>query len=113
MQEQSFPPPMARQTDPDTSHAAAADATINASAGRLAALRVLYHRSSTDFELASATGWQQTSIGKRRGECVAAGLVEKLMLNGAVVRRETPSGSMAIVWAITPKGRAFYLGAVG
>ena len=49
----------------------------------------------------------------RRGECVAAGLVEKLMLNGAVVRRETPSGSMAIVWAITPKGRAFYLGAVG
>ena len=77
MQEQSFPPPMARQTDPDTSHAAAADATINASAGRLAALRVLYgYGPMTDFGLARHTGLQQTSIGKRRGECVTAGLVE-------------------------------------
>ena len=47
----------------------------------------------TDFEIADFTGWQQTSIGKRRGECAKAGLV---IDTGK--RRASPSGSSAIVW---------------
>lgn len=99
----SFSPPVARSSDPETSHAAARDATMSASAGRLLALRTLSERGPrTDFELAEITGWQQTSIGKRRGECAAAGLVEK-----TEQRRPSPSGSSAIVWKITAAGYEF------
>lgn len=54
----------------------------------------------TDFELASVMGRQQTSIGKRRGELVRAGLII-----GTTERRPSPSGSAAIVWKITPEGQ--------
>lgn len=86
---------MARQSDPDTSHAAARDAAPNAQTNRALALRLLrdHPNGLTDFELAALTGLQQTSIGKRRGELRDAGLVYD-----TGERRPSPSGSKAIVW---------------
>lgn len=110
----NFTPPLARATDPETSHAAAERAMPSASAGRLLALRTLVQHADglTDFELADLTGWQQTSIGKRRGELVAAGYVEAATYTGPdgdphYVKRLTPSGAQAIVWRATGGGRAF------
>lgn len=90
--------PVARRTDPETSHAAGARAGTNASTHRARALELLRVAPTglTDFELADLTGLQQTSIGKRRGELRDAGLVRD---SGR--RRASPSGSPAIVWEAT------------
>lgn len=92
---------LARATDPDTSHAAAAMQTPDRRAkGQWLALQHLaMHGPLTDFELAERTGWQQTSIGRRRGELVSAGLVER-----TEERRSTPSGATAAVWRTTEAG---------
>lgn len=89
--------PCARATDPSTSHEAAKTATSNAAKGRQIALVLLTLNPSglTDFELAKLSGWQQTSIGKRRGELRDAGQV---IDSGE--RRPAPSGAAAIVWKI-------------
>jgi len=101
-------PPGARNSDPETCHMAAASAAIRASHGRLRALSQLSYGARTDFELAAATGVQQTSIGKRRGECAKAGLVEAVVgADGKRVTRPSDSGAPATVWQITDKGRAF------
>jgi len=112
--EVNLPAPTARHTDPATSHAAAQDASLSASQGRLLALRTLaaHPAGLTDFDLADLTGWQQTSIGKRRGECVKAGLVVAAYYLGPdgephLVKRTAPSGSQAIVWRITDAGRDY------
>ena len=100
--------PAARASDPETSAAAAIDAGRFASGNRLLALRLLrVGGPQTDFELAELSGLQQTSIGKRRGECFQAGLVEKHTIGGEVVKRPAPSGSASIVWAISAAGVAF------
>lgn len=97
---------MARNADPDTSHAAASDAKVHASASRRLVLEHLSQRPLNDFELAARTGKQQTSIGKRRGECVEAGWVEPdLDAQGNKVKRPSPSGSLSMVWRITQHGR--------
>ena len=96
--------PAARPTDPATSAAAAADAKVSAGSMRLAVLTWLdraQEHGMTDFELADATGRQQTSIGKRRGELRDAGLV-----GDSGRTRPSPSGSKAVVWTITDLGRA-------
>lgn len=102
------PAPAARNSDPETSHAAAAAAQMKASHGRL---RVLQHLAAsgpmTDHELAASTGVIQTSIGKRRGECRDHSLVEAVLDRGTAVSRKSPSGSPATVWQITDKGREF------
>lgn len=99
-------PPGTRATDPVTSHEAEARVRPHASTGRRLVLAALAVRPATDFELAEATGWQQTSIGKRRGECVALGWVEAFTApDGTKCKRPSPSGSPAIVWAITQAGR--------
>jgi hypothetical protein len=104
-----FDQPMARNTDPETSHEAAEDAKSHSSKGHLLAMRFLLLRPMTDYELASATGWQQNSIGKRRGELMNAGLVVVHRdEEGNVVKRLTPSGSRARVWDATVKGREWY-----
>lgn len=95
-----YQPPLARKTDPSTSHAAAADAKRGADTLRarcLSALRELGERGCTDFELADLVGSQQTSAGKRRGELVAAGLVVN---SGRTA--PAPSGSQAIIWIAVP-----------
>lgn len=98
--------PGTRTTDPVTSHEAEAKVRPHASYGRRLVLAALALRPATDFELAEATGWQQTSIGKRRGECVALGWVEAVTApDGTKCKRPSPSGSPAIVWAITQAGR--------
>jgi hypothetical protein len=95
-----------RATDPETSRAAAIDASRFAKGNRLRALQLLKSCGPmTDFELAGRSGLQQTSIGKRRGECFQAGLVEKLIEFGDIVKRPAPSGSAAIVWKISEAGK--------
>lgn len=89
--------PVARRSDPETSHQAAERASSGASTNRalaLEALRKAGRAGLTDFELASLTGIAQTSIGVRRGELVRQGLVA-----ATPMRRPSPSGSPAIVWA--------------
>jgi hypothetical protein len=100
-----FKEPAARSTDPETSVDAADDANRFAKGNRLRALRLLHiYGPQTDFELAAKSGLQQTSIGKRRGECAQRGYVEKLIEFGDVVKRPAPSGSAAIVWQINESG---------
>lgn len=71
----------------------------------LAALRAAGERGLTDYDLQDVTGVQQTSIGKRRGELVTAGLVERqlvicpeslTLIPGR--RMSGPSGSQCAVW---------------
>lgn len=97
-----LPFPAARASDPHTSHAAARDAGRRAPVLRnrcLAALRAAGERGMTDFELAAAVCSQQTSAGKRRGELVKLGLVEY-----AGCKRQSPSGSDAMVWRVVEMG---------
>jgi len=106
-----FPVPNARNTDPETSHDAAEDASFKASKHRLLALKALFtYGAMTDYELAARTGLQQNSIGKRRKDCQDAGLVTVLMdVNGGKVRRPAPSGSSALVWTLTATGQDYVL----
>ena len=100
--------PASRRGDQSTSHEAATKAGMRASEGRLLALLNLSVRPMTDFELAEATGKQQTSIGKRRCDCYQHGLVEKYLDgDGAEVKRLSPSKTGALVWAITQAGRDY------
>lgn len=91
----SLAQPVARRTDPETSHLAAKDAQPKAGTHRALALRTLteHPEGLTDFDLARLTGVPQTSIGVRRKELVRAGLVV-----ATDERRKAPSGSLAIVW---------------
>ena len=84
---------LCRSTDPDTSFQAGAN--VNLKRGRKLALEALLKSEDglTDFELADITGFQQTSIGKRRTELRDMGLVVD-----SGNRRRTPSGATAIVW---------------
>jgi hypothetical protein len=91
----TFASPVARRSDPDTSHLAAALARGNAPRHRDLALKALRAAPAglTDFELSEATGVPQTSIGVRRHELVKVGLVER-----TDTYRPSPSGARAIVW---------------
>lgn len=100
-------PPTARRTDPVTSYRAASVAARRAPSNRVLALTALAYAGEsglTDFELESATGVAQTSIGVRRGELVRAGLVVDTHET-----RTAPSGAPATVWRITPAGRDAWL----
>lgn len=102
-----FMTPLARITDPETSKAAATLAAFKATKNRMIALATLREFGPlTDFELAEKTGIQQTSIGKRRGECVAAGLAAPQVScsTGKPLTRPAPSGASAMVWRITDAG---------
>lgn len=57
-------------------------------------------RGRTDYELGETLRILRTSAGKRRKELMEAGLVEA---SGG--RRITDTGSTAIVWVLTEKGR--------
>ena len=99
-----FPPhPTARASDPATSHAAAATASLRAATDRALVLRIhqQYTSGLTDFELADLAGRQQTSLGVRRGDLRKAGLIRDSGL-----KRPAPSGTPATVWVITDEGRA-------
>lgn len=96
--------PVARSTDPETSHMAAADAKRAAPAFRtrcLLALAAAGPGGLTDFELADDVESIQTSAGKRRHELCDAGMVEF-----AWEHRPSPTGSKARVWRVTSAGIA-------
>lgn len=94
--------PAVRVSDPETCREPSQG---RMSAGRWKALTALYvHGPMTDFELADRTGVAQTSIGCRRCDLVKAGLAAK---TGG--RRPSPTGSPALVWALTDAGREFYI----
>lgn len=101
-----FDAPAFRPSGRETSEAAAKDSGFKASVNRILAMRMLWiHGGLTDFELAEKTGLQQTSIGKRRGECAAAGLVGVVTDGeGNNLKRPAPSGSAALVWQLTADG---------
>lgn len=93
--------PTYRADDPDTSRDAALGAAARADTHRQRAARALLSAGPdglTDFELAELTGVAQTSIGKRRGELVTAGVVVALTRDGRQIRRAAPSGASAGVW---------------
>ena len=96
----------ARRDDPDTSWQAAYRDLSRKRTDRGLALAVHYANPHglTDFELGDRMRRQQTSAGKRRGELRDLGLVAATEL-----RRNAPSGSPAIVWAITDLGRRVHL----
>ncbi len=112
MQQLTFNEPLARNTDPITSHEAAVDASRFSGNNRSKVLQLLYSFGAlTDYELSDKTGLQQNSIGKRRGECSQAGLVQALTdMDGNPVKGRTPSGSKAIRWTLTSKGVEFVQG---
>jgi hypothetical protein len=100
-----YPLPSARTNDPETSHLAAIDARKSMGPGHRLVLRFLYIAPMTDYELAEATGFQQNSIGKRRGECEKVGFVTvKIGDDGKRLKRPAPSGSLSLVWCLTLKG---------
>lgn len=84
---------MFRNSDPDTSMLAAE--SVDRNKGRRVALKTLLENKEglTDYELAAITGYQQNSIGKRRGELRDLGLVVD-----SGTRRPAPSGAASIVW---------------
>jgi hypothetical protein len=89
---------MHRVPDRDTSIAAARGASSKAGTNRAIALEILRNHPDglTDFELSEISKIQQNSIGKRRGELVAAGLVRD-----SGKRRPSWTGSPSIVWVVT------------
>lgn len=89
-----------RNTDPDTSRAAAPTSERVRADQALVLTTHEFHRGGlTDFELADLLGRQQTSVGKRRGELRDLGLIED-----AGKTRPAPSGASATVWRITAAG---------
>lgn len=90
--------PAARLTDPETSQIAARLDVGGRANDRTRVLELLgrvYPDGLTDYELAALTGKQQNSIGKRRSELTAAGLVEF-----AGFHRPSPTGSPCRVWKL-------------
>ena len=105
----NFNPPIARNTDPLTSHEAAHDTSFKASKHRVIAILALHRFGPlTDYELAERTGLQHNSIGKRRKDCQDAGLVTFYRdADGNKVKRLAPSKSKCLVWMLTDAGVAY------
>lgn len=97
----NYQPVAARNTDPETSHQAAARSPNIKAKDRRSVLMAHAENPDglTDFELAAIVNRQQTSAGKRRGELRDLGLIAMTEL-----RRPAPSGSPSIVWRITDTG---------
>jgi len=104
----TLPEPAAKSNDQSTSVAAANDARKKCSENQMRALLLLAKKPMTDYELADATGMQQNSIGKRRGDLYKIGLVEPETDDaGNQVKRPGPTGSTCLSWRITQSGRDY------
>ena len=86
---------LARNSDPETSHKAAASVNLAGDREKVLAAHRAHPAGLTDFELAEIMGRQQSSVGKRRGELRDMGLIIDTK-----ERRPSPSGASAIVWRI-------------
>lgn len=113
----SLPVAPARATDPETSHMAAIIPIGQRTTDRALVLELLYENRDglTDFDLAARATqrfgrlFKQTSLGKRRGELVSLGLVERARDDdGAPVHGRSDTGSPAIVWRITSEGVDYF-----
>lgn len=90
----------ARASDPTTSHDAFKRPGRAVDRLKVLMVHAKHARDGlTDFELAELVRRQQTSAGKRRGELRDKGLIQE-----TAHRRPAPSGTLAIVWKITPDG---------
>ena len=88
------PSRLVRTTDPDTSHAAAKSASVRGPSQRTLVWQAMKElNEATDYELATHLGILRSSAAKRRQELTELGLIEPTNK-----RRETDSGSAAIVW---------------
>jgi hypothetical protein len=92
------PVPVARITDAETAHMAAASITERAQHDAHAKVLALLaeHGPLSDFDLARLTGRKQTSVGVRRGELVTIGLVVAHDRAGV-----SDTGSPCTRWALT------------
>jgi type II secretory pathway predicted ATPase ExeA len=90
--------PLARATDPETSHRAARDAAGRAGAQRRQVLQVLTLAPRTNDEIDVYMGWRVGTAGRRTGELVKLGLIER-----TATTRQTRTGSAAFVFTITPR----------
>ncbi len=103
--DQPLPTPVARASDPSTSHAAAESM---AGATRSQYLAILQHLAAVGAtgaianEIDLALGWRDGSAGRRLGE-LATRLGWARVLEGT---RPTASGRAAQVYALTPIGRS-------
>lgn len=85
---------LARRTDPETSQAAAENASRRGPTQRMRIWTSLQHLgTATDYELSVATGILRSSAAKRRQELEELGYV---IDTGQ--RRATDTGTQAIVW---------------
>lgn len=107
--DEPHPRALARRTDPETSHRAAAQmsATRTRDRHRVILCHYLHPDGLTDFEmteritnaLGSDRSDQSAPWRKRRSDLTAAGFIEQTPRT-----RLSPSGSAAVIWRITPLG---------
>lgn len=113
------PTPVARVTDPATSHAAAASMREGATAQRDRILALLSERGlnalgiigATANEIDRAFGWRDGTAGRRLSEMdKVLGWAEPLLRLSSRkgITRPTESGRPAQVYVITPAGRAVH-----
>lgn len=89
----NFGPPLARRTDPETSHAAARSMVEEAGVQRERILeRLRDSQGLTNDEIDAIFGWRTGTASRRVVELVRAGLVERTELT-----RPTSAGRAAIV----------------
>jgi hypothetical protein len=95
-QQRTVETPAARNSDPFTSHLAAAEVTgagVRADQQRRAAAAVRQWPGCTSFELALKAGQDRHAVARRLPECVVAGSVRK-----GPAKRCPVSGRLALTW---------------
>ena len=92
-----FDTPLARRSDPATSHAAAVSAVALAHADRtriLAHLNAIWPGAATYRDIADATGLERHAVGRRLSELRRAGMIVD------AGERRMDSGRMGQLWAV-------------
>lgn len=96
--------PAARNTDGETSHAAAR--LPGRGKGKALVLNALIRRPATDEEIARRTGLEKGPCAKRRLDCQREGWVDHVVnSDGEPIKASTEAGTPAFVWQITEEGK--------
>lgn len=98
--------PVARASDPWTSHAAGRQAADpkNLTDAQGCVLSALASNRRTDHEVAAVKRMHGGTAAKRRLDLQRAGLVRPVVVDGETLTRPTPHGRRAIVWEATEAG---------
>ncbi len=102
LEDPQFDLPLARNTDPDTSHGAAASMRGVAGMQRKRIMQFLAQHNPADYnagEIDVELGWPVSTAGRRMGELRRAGLVCKIEKRGTPV-----GGRLAYTYVITHEG---------